>query len=183
MTWPLWVNTLGEGASHTTRNMTVTHRMAPSTRKKGNLSGVSAMPSSSRRGVWGKELGALCPVCKKAAYKLAGAKCSTLSYYLWTISGELRRIPLPRLSEKVYEQRSVVNLTAIGRAKCTEKPLFGGPQGCAEGASEAFRTVSIRGSYRGTLSGAQPPPVPTFEISIDDELARLTHTCLSSSTD
>jgi hypothetical protein len=36
----------------------------------------------------------------------------------------------------------IVNLTAIRRAKWTEKPLFGGPQGYAEGVSEAFRTVS-----------------------------------------
>ena len=49
---------------------------------------------------------------------------------------------LERLSEKGTSNALIVDLAGIRRAKWTEKPLFGDPQGYAASASEAFRTVS-----------------------------------------
>jgi hypothetical protein len=56
---------------------------------------------------------------------------------------EVHRTHLLKPCEKGYEQRSGHRLTGIRRAKWTEKPLCGGPQGYAASASEAFRTVSL----------------------------------------
>src|SRR5215217_1389055 len=58
------------------------------------------------------------------------------------VVSEFRRIHLPKLSEKGYEQRSDGEFSRYTESEMDRKPRFGGSHGYAAGSLETFRTVS-----------------------------------------
>jgi|SRR3712207_6836223 len=48
-------------------------------------------------------------------------------------------------------------------------------------APSLFIVPNFGGGYRTSCKGAQPPPIPTVETAVDDELSRLLQRAFSSS--
>src|SRR5215207_6694061 len=73
------------------------------------------------------------------------------------VVSEFRRIHLPKLSEKGYEQRSDGEFSRYTESEMDRKPRFGGSHGYAAGSLETFRTVSL-----STRVNRASPDAPSF---------------------